>query len=273
MALYTVLGASGFVGSALVRHLVKQGHQCQAVGRRDPLPARFGHIIYCIGLTADFRRRPFDTMDAHVSTLMPYLQKEFDSFTYISSTRVYLRVVADVANETAALTVDPNDPEEIYNISKLAGESLCLAVQNPNVRIVRLSNVYGGDDRSENFLTTIIDQILTKGRAAFFISMTSEKDYVSINDVVRALELVPLKGKSRIFNVASGQNVSNREVADLIKAYLGHSVEALPNAPEVRFPRISIDRLRAEIGIQPVAIRDQFGELVDGLRRARSITA
>lgn len=261
---YVILGAGGFVGSSLARHLSQLGRAHYAIGRSDSIPERPGHVIYCIGLTADFRQKPFETIEAHVSKLAQVLsQLRFESFTYLSSTRVYQRLDPDgVAVETSPLPVEPSDPSDIYNLSKLTGESICLAQSNPAIRVVRLSNVYGGVDRSENFLTIILRQVLTRGQATFFNSLSSEKDYVAIADVVRALELIPLRAKGRIINLASGRNVTNSELAALILKHTGRSIDVLAEAPELRFPRISIERLVSETGVQPGDLADNFASLV-----------
>ena len=81
--------------------------------------------IFAIGLTADFRSRPLDTMDAHVSALAEVLRcGRFDSLTYLSSTRVYAGLPRGCGNAT--LVVNPSDASDLYNLSKLAGEALCL---------------------------------------------------------------------------------------------------------------------------------------------------
>ena len=59
---YTVLGASGFVGGALARVLREGGAQVCTPARGESLAGReLGHVFYCIGMTADFRRWPFHT--------------------------------------------------------------------------------------------------------------------------------------------------------------------------------------------------------------------
>lgn len=268
MVRYTILGADGFIGSSLARYFADNGISYQGVGRHDPLPDHLGHVIFCVGLTADFRTRLFDTVEAHVSELARSLQSlDFESFTYISSTRVYMHLDPDgVASENSRLVVDPSDPSDVYNLSKLTGESLCLATTNPEVRVVRLSNVYGGGDKSENFLTAVLRQALVRRRATFFDSMASSKDYVDVEDVVRALALIPLRATSRVINLAGGRNVCHQELAELIRAHTGCQVDVLPDAQDLRFPRISIDRLVDEVGVRPGDINDNFGRLVREFR-------
>ena len=83
---FTVLGASGYIGSRLVAHLRAQGHTVWAPARGDAevFTRPLGHVMYCVGLTADFRTRPFDTVDAHVGLLAEVLRRaQFDSLLYL----------------------------------------------------------------------------------------------------------------------------------------------------------------------------------------------
>jgi nucleoside-diphosphate-sugar epimerase len=231
---------------------------------------RAGHLVFCVGVGSDFRSRPLDTMEAHVSLLARLLRSEsFDSFTYLSSTRVYQGLPPNaLASEDLDLVANPNRWGDLYNLSKLAGESLCLAIDNPAIRAVRLSNVYGSQDRSDNFLTLILRQILSGKRATFFDAPTSQKDYISIADVVVALELIPLRASSRLMNLASGRNVSHQQIADLIFAHTGRSVHVRPHGAELRFPLIDVSRLGRELNFEPRLLANEFPALVRELQTA-----
>src|SRR5712691_7197034 len=143
MRVITVLGASGFIGSHLVARLQELNLQCFAPERDQELGGKsLGHIVYCIGLTADFRQKPFETVDAHVSTLLKIVRQcEFDSLLYLSSARLY-RGQETIAGEDDPVRVNPLQNDDIYNISKLMGESLSLDCGRP-ARVARLSAVYG----------------------------------------------------------------------------------------------------------------------------------
>ena len=56
---WTVLGASGAIGRRLVGYLRQTGHVVYTPERGDPgvWTRPLGHVIYAIGLTADFRQR------------------------------------------------------------------------------------------------------------------------------------------------------------------------------------------------------------------------
>lgn len=266
-ATFTVLGGSGFVGSNLVRWLRARKLSCWSPARGEALfGSPLGHVIYCIGLTADFRERPFDTVRAHVCALPEMLERgDFESFLYLSSTRVYS--AASAGAEHASLVVDPVHPDDFYNISKIMGESLCLSSKRSGVRVARLSNVYGRDFASNNFLTSILRDAISKNRVVLRTSMESQKDYISVQDVISLLPRIAVHGSQQIYNVASGVNTSNRAIVDKLQQLIGCSVEIAADAPTIRFPGISIDRARAEFGFRPSHLLDALDGLVDDYRR------
>jgi nucleoside-diphosphate-sugar epimerase len=211
-------------------------------------------------MTADFRSRPIETVDAHVGVLAEVLRcGRFESLTYLSSTRVY-RGGRGPARETDALLVRPDDPDDLYNTSKLMGEALVLTDERPT-RVVRLSNVYGPGDQSRNFLTEVVRDALAQKHVVLRTSLESEKDYVSVDDVVEILPEIAVRGDG-VYNVASGVNVSNARIAEHLKARTGCTVEVDADAPTTRFPEISITRCAAEFDFRPRQLDDEFDRLI-----------
>jgi nucleoside-diphosphate-sugar epimerase len=146
---FTVFGGSGFVGGEVATVLEARGDKVVRVGRNNwpESGSHLGNVIFTIGMTADFRKRLVETVELQVIRLHEALQRyRFESFTYLSSARVYGG--AATTHENASLLVRPYEEDHVYNISKLAGESLCFALQNPKIRVVRMSNVYGVQDSS-----------------------------------------------------------------------------------------------------------------------------
>lgn len=250
---FTVLGAGGFIGRHLARALEEGGEQVYAPRRQEGvdyldalLGRELGHVFYCIGLTADFRQRPFDTVETHVCLLNRLLREgRFASLTYLSSTRVYLGAPSTREDET--LRAQPADPDHLYNLSKLMGESLCLH-SGRHTRVVRLSNVYGPDFGSSNFLSAVLREAAATGQVRFRTAPDSAKDYVALADVVRWLPAIARQGRERIYNLASGRNVSNGEIAAVL-AREGVKVVFVPGAREWCFPVIENGLVCQELGV------------------------
>lgn len=259
----TILGASGFIGSQLAERLRETGAEFFAPARGAEISGQhLGDVIYCVGLTSDFRTRPLDTVNAHVCELLQVLRDcDFDSLLYLSSTRLY-NSHHGLAKEEDPISVAPLSPSDLYNISKLMGESLALS-SGRKVRVARISNVYGGDFTSENFLSSIVGDAVTKGKIVLRTSPDSEKDYIGIDDVTEGLIKIASGGQHEIYNLASGVNVSNRALVEGLSRITGCEVEFLPDAARVSFPTNSIERLRAEFGFSPHSVLEDLEGLVN----------
>ena len=264
MSHFTVLGGGGFIGAALVRHLRDAGHEVDAPQRDDPglIMRDLGHVVYCIGLTADFRSRPFDTVRAHVSVLTEVLaQGRFSSLLYLSSTRIYGK--GGTGKEVADVPVNSADPSDLYNLSKLMGESLCLNGGRQDVRVARLSNVVGMDHGSSNFLFDLIRDA-KQGRILLRSALESAKDYILLEDVLEMLEAISLRGQgATIYNVASGHQLSHRQLCDQLAALTGCSVAVADGAPLLAFPEICTARIREQFGFRPRDVLAALPHLVD----------
>jgi nucleoside-diphosphate-sugar epimerase len=261
---FTVLGSSGFIGSHVAALAARNGHEVECPSRDENLFGRsLGHVIYCIGLTADFRSRPHETVQAHVSKLQEILTgTQFESLVYLSSTRVYSRCPLENAvcesTPTAAVSQDSGD---LYNLSKLLGEAVALG-HGPHVKVARLSNVVGPDLASSNFLTSVIRESLHAGHVRLQTSLDSSKDYIHVKNVADLLLRLGPKGQSPVYNVASGQPLSHREMLSELTRLTGSTFDVADNAPVVRFPRIDIQRIEAEFDFSPLSVIDCLPEIV-----------
>jgi nucleoside-diphosphate-sugar epimerase len=263
---FTVLGSSGFIGRRLTAHLRELGEKVYCPDRNASYGAQsLGHIIYCIGLTADFRSYPAETVDAHVCKLLDIFRNaDFTSFLYLSSTRVYSS--SKTADEESPCIVNSHLPSDLYNLSKLTGEALCLAMPRPEIRVVRLSNVYGPDWNSENFLTSLIRDGVGKSKVTMRTSRASVKDYVSLDDVVKIIPQLSQHGKQRLYNIASGKNTSHGDLLDALQQITGCEVTWTEGSPTSSFPPIQTQRLKAEFPWQPKSVLADLRALVNAYR-------
>ena len=157
----------------------------QTPRRGDELNAfELRHVVYCIGLTSDFRTKQKETVEAHVSLLARLLDHARpESLVYLSSTRLY--APGELAREDGMISAYPDDPSYTYNLSKALGEALTLNGPHRGL-VIRLSNVFGVDPGSLNFLPSVIEDAL-RGEAVLRTSLESSKDYVAVEDAVDAV--------------------------------------------------------------------------------------
>ncbi|EMY61343.1 NAD-dependent epimerase/dehydratase family protein [Leptospira terpstrae] len=259
---FTVIGANGFIGSHLVNYLRSLGHICNVPARDDHtiFTQPLSNVIYCAGITSDFRTRPFDTIEAHVSLLSKILELcDFQSLVYLSSTRIYIH--SESTNENSPILTKVNEPEDLFNLSKLLGESICLNSGRKNVRSVRLSNVLGADFQSGNFVISLFREAKATGKINLFTTLDSEKDYIHIQDVLELLLQISLKGKQSIYNVASGQNQTNRVILEKIREIMPFEIHISETARKIKFKPIEIQQIENEFNFFPRSILDLIPEL------------
>lgn len=250
---FTVLGGSGFVGKRLVKKLAKQDVDIFVPCRRQPLEIfgrPLGVVFYCIGLTADYVKRPFDTVEAHVSYLARLIeQAQFDHIVYLSSTRLYDGLSVIEGRGDTPLSFSPRNPRHLYDLSKALGENLCLTTAPTRSSIARLSCVYDVAPNSPGFLSELLqrlrhERIFTLNSAPGYC-----RDYITLDDTVDSLIAMGEHRACDIFNVASGSNTFNQDIADVLRP-LGVDIQFSLTGEPIYLARCNIDNLRA-LGVNP----------------------
>jgi len=179
-----ILGSTGWIGSSLTNYLRAKGQSPLLVDRNniddwiESDPA-VDEVFYCIGLTADFRKFPYETVDAHVNLLMRIVQnKKLKKLLYLSSTRVYQK--SNSSSEEDLLTINSNDPGDLYNISKLMGESLVLNDSRNGFRVARISNVVGPSQPSATFIGSLLNESSINSKVIIRQHQDCAKDYIHL---------------------------------------------------------------------------------------------
>lgn len=248
----TVLGAGGFIGARLVNKFRESGYEVYAPSRGDAeiFERDLGIVIYTIGLTADFRSKPYETAEAHVGYLTHILEKAcYSSLTYLSSTRVYQGTTS--GREDAQLQVFP-DADGLYNLSKLTGEALCL--QSGKGKVARLSNIVG-DGASESFVAQLVTEA-NRGMVALRSAPASAKDYLLIDDALLALIAIARSETTGIYNVASGKNTTTADILAALATRFTFTTTVAESAPYFTFPILDTTKLSMLLPWQPQPVTD-----------------
>jgi nucleoside-diphosphate-sugar epimerase len=265
---FTVLGAKGFIGSKLVENFQKNGIECFSpdIRNEDIFEKSLDNVIYSIGVS-DFKERPFDAVEAHVSILKKLLEHgKFNSLLYISSGRMYYN--GSSTKEEDNIIVNPSKLNDLYNISKAMGESMCIASKK-NIKIVRPSNVTGNNIFSKLFIPSILRESIDNKKIVLRSTLDSEKDYVYIDDVVSLLPKILLEGKEKIYNIANGKNTPNKDIVEEISRLTNCEID-FKDPEKFSFPQISIKRIQNEFNFKPISVTSKIELMVKEYKKIRN---
>jgi GDP-4-dehydro-6-deoxy-D-mannose reductase len=227
-----VTGASGFVGTHLVRELKSAGWRVKTAsltGEADitgdllqvPLRGISADVVFHLAgfsspqASVDHARDAFEANAATTARVVREIRA--GRFVIASSCQVY------GPRPRAATESTPPLPRTPYAASKLCGEALALA-SGRDVVILRPYN-HTGPGQSAQFLCPGIAQQIARaecGRAAPEIrvrSLAPRLDFFDVRDMARAYRLAGERGRrGGIYNVATGSPVSIGELARRLSA-------------------------------------------------------
>ena len=281
-----VTGAAGFVGSAVVSHLLERDEPVLAIDRRpvvrpgvaavradlcDGDPAVQAalraaesviHLAGCPGVrdrAPDVeRRRRRDNVEA-IRALLAATPTDVP-VVVASSSSVY----GGARYGRASRESDPCHPVGGYAASKVWAERLCAARVDAGAPLVvaRPFTVIGEGQRPDMALSRWI-AAARQGRPLRVLgSLDRTRDFTDVRDVARAL--AALRGASGVVNIGAGSPHRLRDAVDAVGTVLGAEpvVEVVPAAPE-EVPDTWADpsRLAELTGIVPVT------DLVDAVAR------
>jgi UDP-glucose 4-epimerase len=261
-----IVGATGFVGARLAARLSADGWDVYAPAKGDPdlLTRDLGVVFYCAGLTADYDRRPFDTVEAHASLASRIIEAgRFERIVYLSSTRLYDGLPRPDVDEAEPLVFDPTDPRRVYDLSKALGENLTLTRAGDRGRVARLANVYDWAPNAPGFLSEWLIRAAAERDIGLDSSPAVARDYIHLDDVVAALIAIAGAPDPAIFNVASGELVTNGQIAEVFAAAgwrVAFTGQANPPLP----PNVAIHRLTA-LGLRPRGVEHVVAGYLKGL--------
>ncbi|MDD1669343.1 MAG: GDP-mannose 4,6-dehydratase, partial [Methanomicrobiales archaeon] len=162
------------------------------------------------------------------------------------------------------------EPLSPYAASKLAGEHYCdvyrRSMDLPTASL-RYFNVYGpAQDPRGGYAAVIpsfIMNVLRRRPPVIFGDGNQVRDFVAVQDVVRANILAMQRDAVGIFNIATGDGVSVKDLARVIGELGGMTREPVfekPRPGDIRESVADISRARDVMGYRPRV------HLVDGLR-------
>lgn len=130
--------------------------------------------------------------------------------------------------------------------------------------ILRLSNVYGPRQWKQGIVPSIIDSIIEGKQIIINGNGEQTRDFIYVDDVVRALKRVAQTNASGTFNVGSGREVTINFLCERISLILGKKLNIVYQKDSFSGPQrsaVEISKIKKEFDWEPEILLD------DGLRK------
>jgi dTDP-glucose 4,6-dehydratase len=185
------------------------------------------------------------------------INNNYGKFIHISTDEVYGHLGFGDASFTELTPIAPRSP---YAASKASSDLLCLSYMNTydsNISITRCCNNYGPNQHSEKFIPTIIKALKAGKKVPVYGEGMNIREWIHVHDHNLAVWAVATHGKTGIYNIGSGLELSNIELVDKICTIMGKDLDKSVRFVEDRLGhdfRYSIDfsKIQNELFYEPL---------------------
>ena len=199
------------------------------------------------------------------------LRNEVKVFLQVSTDEVYGTISDGSWHEEYPLL--PNSP---YSASKASADLVARSYHRTfglDVRITRCSNNYGPHQFPEKVIPLFVTNLIDGKKVPLYGKGLNVRDWLHVDDHCRGIHAVLTKGRAgNIYNIGGGQELTNRELTDLILGKMGKddsSIEYVSDrlGHDLRYS-VDIGKISQELGYAPqVKFEDGIEETIEWYRQ------
>ena len=247
--------------------------------------ARAGGIIANSSNQRDFF---FDNIEIQNSLLKLAQKKKIKRTIFLGTSCIYPKFSKTPIKEEYLLTGSLEKTNQCYAIAKIAGIKICEALyEDHDLDIICLmpTNVYGKNDKFDKINGHVIPAMISKFEDAKKKKLRSVKllgtgrplrEFIHSDDLALAiykslrfnkLDLKKIfKNKLPIFNIGTNEEISIKNLAELIKKYIDYSGKIIfdKNSPDGTFRKVLNSRKIKELGWSPkITFKDGLKKVIN----------
>jgi dTDP-glucose 4,6-dehydratase len=151
-------------------------------------------------------------------------ENRLDRVVHISTDEVYGSIESGSFDEES-----PLNPSSPYSATKASADLIAHAwntTYSLPVIVLRCTNNFGPRQHPEKFIPKAIIRAMNGRGIPLYGGGRQVRDWIYVEDFCSAIELALDKGvPGNIYNISAGNELSNRDVADIILKHLGLTVE------------------------------------------------
>lgn len=249
-----VAGHKGLVGSAIIRNLQSKGYQNIVTRTRQDLDlmdkdavdrffyqeklsvvidaaAKVGGIHANNSYPAEFI---YDNLSIQNNLIDSAYRAGVQKFVFLGSSCIYPKMAAQPLREEYLLTGDLEPTNEWYAIAKIAGIKMCQAYRKQygfDAISLMPTNLYGPGDNFDLQNSHVLPALIRKFHEAkinkdstvtIWGTGTPKREFLYVDDMADAsVFLLENYSDAGIVNVGTGEDVSIKELAQLVKDVVG----------------------------------------------------
>jgi len=240
-----VTGATGFIGSYLMKYLSKQGHTVYGLSRKYSKEKNFFKLSLMQKSKLDKHLKKFKyEVVIHLAALLPTSKQNpiimlnnckttmnlLDCCRKNNIKRVIFSSSHLVYGETKYLPIDekhPVAPNTTYGLSKLVDEIICkmfFHYYGVSTIILRISSVYGFGQSEGHIIPSMIKDCFQKKRMIIheYENGLQLMDLINVKDVCQAIGLACKTNIAfSVYNIASGKEITANDIAKVLSKISG----------------------------------------------------